>query len=58
MKEVNPLTLAFERAPVRKESEFWCSCESKEFKDHDIIEERGHSVDVICGDCFKYLQVG
>ena len=41
-----------------KNDEFWCSCESKEFKDHDIIEERGHSVDVICGDCFKYLQVG
>jgi len=43
-------------------SEFWkpffCSCESKEFKEHDVIVERGHSVDVICGDCAGYLQVG
>lgn len=43
---------------ARMNDEFWCSCESKEFKDHDIIEERGHSVDVICGDCAGYLQVG
>ena len=39
-------------------SNFWCSCKSKEFKDHDIIETRGHSVDVYCGDCGGCLQVG
>lgn len=56
--ECNALTMAFVRNPPRTKDNFWCSCESKEFKDHDIIKERGHSVDVICGDCAGYLQVG
>jgi predicted SprT family Zn-dependent metalloprotease len=46
-----------EEVETNKDS-FWCTCESKEFKDHDILIERGHSVDVICGDCCGYLQVG
>lgn len=38
----------------------WCKCPSevKNNQDNHIYQENRHSIDVICGTCEKYIQVG